>query len=51
MDVKRKIKKMARVASKICKIKNIARYNTSNMPRILIYHSFCKTGFLGVMYT
>jgi len=39
-----KIRKMIRDAMMTCGINNIARSRTRHMPRIIMYHGFCKTG-------
>jgi len=39
-----KIKKIARIALKVFGINSIIRNRTSHMPRIIMYHGFCKIG-------
>jgi peptidoglycan/xylan/chitin deacetylase (PgdA/CDA1 family) len=38
------LKKMIREAMTICGINSLARNTTRHMPRIIMYHGFCKTG-------
>src|SRR5210317_1150907 len=43
MNVPR-IKKMVRTAMTFCRINIIARKKISHLPRMIMYHGFCKTG-------